>query len=90
MTYEQAYKDHCYLWGIGGAQDMTGAYVDSEDLEKLLKSPTKKTAKDCLCRQIKFWFEIGPDVMSGTSDPQHWIETDERVADIAERHRVTL
>ena len=61
ITYAQAYKDHSYLWAIAPADDMTGAYVDQEDLEKLLAMPTKATARDCLVNQIEYWFERGPD-----------------------------
>ena len=61
ITYEQARKDHEYLWSICPAYDMTGGYVDQEDLEKLLKSPTKATARDCYCHQIKYWFEVGTE-----------------------------
>jgi hypothetical protein len=53
MNYEQALKDHKFLWEVAPACDMTGGYVDQDDLEKLLESPTKATAKDCLCRQIE-------------------------------------
>ena len=34
MTYEQAFKDHEYLWKIGPGYDMTGGYVDQEDLSR--------------------------------------------------------
>jgi hypothetical protein len=62
MTYEEAYDAHTYLWRTyGPAADMTGAYVDQGDLARLLKSPTKKTAKDCLDRQIRHWFNAGTD-----------------------------
>jgi len=62
MTYEQVLKDWQVLFeDIGMARDMTGGYVESEDLIKLLKSPSRATAKDCLKRQIKYWLEKGPD-----------------------------
>lgn len=62
VTYEQAYADHSYLWETyGAADDMTGGYVDQEDLTRLLKSPTKATARDCLVSQITYWFQTGPD-----------------------------
>ena len=59
MKYEEVYKDHSYLWSIGPANDMTGGYVDQEDLYKLLKNPTKATAKKCLLEQIEYWFDMG-------------------------------
>lgn len=43
----------------GEAADMTGSYVDQNDLAKLLRSPTKATAKQCLCAQIEYWFQVG-------------------------------
>ena len=60
MTYEQAKADHEYLWeNYGPAYDMTGAYIDQEDLGKLLKNPTKKTARECYETQIVYWFQAG-------------------------------
>ncbi|MCK5133208.1 MAG: hypothetical protein KAR40_13785 [Candidatus Sabulitectum sp.] len=61
MSYKQALADHKVLWGIAPAGDMSGGYVDQEDLDRLLKSPTKKTAEKCLIRQIVYWFEVGMD-----------------------------
>ncbi len=61
---------------------MTGAYVDSDDLARLLTRPTKATARDCYCRQITYWFQSGPDGINCSMD---WI-TDPAVHEIAERH----
>lgn len=64
IGYEQAYADHNYLWNTyGPADDMTGGYVDSDDLDRLLRNPTKATARDCLIDQITYWFQTGPDSM---------------------------
>lgn len=82
MAYAQSRKDHEYLWAYDPADDMTGGYVDQEDLEKLLQSPTKKTATDCYDQQIGYWFSIGPDTFG--TDPK-W-KTDKRVRAIAIRH----
>jgi hypothetical protein len=60
-SYEQALKDWKALWAIGPAYDMTGAYVDQDDLYSLLLSPTKATARKCLHRQICYWLETGTD-----------------------------
>ena len=66
LTYEQARADHEYLWmTYAPAADMTGGYVDQDDLDKLLKSPTKRTATACYVSQIKYWFQIGPDDQFG-------------------------
>lgn len=89
MAYEQAYKDHQYLWDTyGPAEDMTGGYVDSEDLDKLLKSPTRATANQCLESQIDYWFQVGPDPDAGKTnlDVQTILDSDERVREIAERY----
>ena len=89
-TYEQAKKDHAYLWKIGPADDMTGAYVDQDDLTKLLANPTKATARRCFENQIEYWFQKGPDTYSrdgeGHCDAQYWIDNDPKVAAIAERY----
>lgn len=87
ITYEQARADHEYLWAIGDAYDMTGAYTDQDDLVELLKSPTKQTATRCYCRQIGYWFHKGPDINgAGRSD---WRElNDPVVTEIAGRHGI--
>ena len=87
ISYEQAREDHEYLWSIAPAHDMTGAYVDQEDLERLLRNPTKKTARDCYCSQIYFWFASGPDNSAERGEvPWH----DTRVCEIAERHFIDI
>jgi hypothetical protein len=86
ISYEQARADHEYLWRTyGPANDMTGGYVDTGDLVKLLKSPTKATARDCLCSQIAHWFSVGPEPGAAPVDP-----TDERLLEIADRHGVSI
>lgn len=79
ITYEQAYADHQYLWAIAPAKDMTGAYVDQNDLARLLASPTKTTARQCLQSQINHWFNYGPDC------PDEGWREDAKVHEIAER-----
>ena len=82
MTYEQAYEDHSYLWKTyGPARDMTGGYVDQDDLSFLLSSPSKDTARRCLSDQINYWFQVGPE---GKINPDIFI--DSMVFEIAERH----
>jgi hypothetical protein len=61
VNYGQAYRDHEFLWQICPARDMTGGYQDSDDLSRLLKSPTRTTAKQCLIHQIHYWFEAGTE-----------------------------
>jgi hypothetical protein len=93
ITYKQAREDHEYLWGAyGPAYDMTGAYVDQEDLALLLRKPSKITARDCYCRQIDYWFRVGPDNGSlfawgsGGLDANTLIESDPKLKEIAVRH----
>ncbi len=84
--YDQARKDHEYLWRFGAADDMTGGYVDSEDLDKLLRNPCKAVAADCYESQISHWFSAGCDTMKhGRVDAQVYIDSDEGVREIAER-----
>lgn len=86
LTYEQAFADWSYLWKTyGPANDMTGAYVDQHDLAKLLRSPTKATARECLCAQIGHWFSVGPDDSGAGRPADH---SDQKLHDIAERHGI--
>jgi len=85
ITYEVAYRDHKYLWSISPARDMTGGYVDQEDLERMLKTPTKAMAAKCLSSQIQYWFERGTE--SGAE--QHvseLLESDDEIRAIYSRH----
>ena len=83
MTYEQALKDHTYLWKTyGPAYNMSAGYVDQEDLAKLLKSPNKTTAKKCLIDQIQYFFDVGPEAKYGDTTWRH----DPRVKEIEERY----
>jgi len=71
ITYAQAFADHSRIWEeLGVAYDMTGGYVDSKDLKRLLDSPTKTTAKCCLMDQIRYWFQVGPE--DGDFSPRTW------------------
>lgn len=103
VSYEQAYSDWEYLFSIGTAYDMTGGYVDQEDLKRLLKSPTKKTARDCLVEQIRYWFQVGIDAAARDSyefchlvSDRNWnsiaplLDVDERIKEIHERYNITI
>ena len=87
MKYEQALKDHDFLWRIDSAYDMTGGYVDQNDLDKLLRSPTKKTAKECLCNQIVYWFDSGVEDRCRTFESI--ITEYPEVEKIMERHNIS-
>lgn len=86
VSYEQARKDHEYLWAIGSAEDMTGAYVDQKDLAELLRNPTKATARDCYVNQIEYWLHAGPDREKTASSVSDLIASDPMIAEIAERY----
>lgn len=92
ITYEQALNDWKILFeGIGPANDMTGGYVDQNDLGKLLKKPTKTTARKCLVAQINYWFEVGVESSKGTTIGDtalvdELIETRDDIREIAERY----
>jgi hypothetical protein len=85
IDYDQALSDRKYLWSIGEAEDMTGGYIESEDMEKLLARPTKAQARDCLCTQIDYWFQVGPDRHQA---PNGIPWDDDMVLEIARRHCV--
>lgn len=87
MTITERYKkvlsDWKYLFeGFAPADDMSGGYVDQEDLDKMLKYPTKTQAIKCLESQIHYWLDTGPDPYMVTGD---W-ENDKRVQEIRERY----
>ena len=90
MTHEQALADHDYLWRTyGPAKDISGGYVDQDDLAKLLRKPTRSVARDALCNQIRYWFAVGPDAELGAPlrevTPDDF-PSDQMVREIAERH----
>lgn len=86
ISYEQARTDHEYLWDVyGPAADMTGGYVDQEDLAKLLRDPTKKTATACYTSQIVYWFTVGPERPEYRTASDLW-KYDTMVYEIAERY----
>ena len=89
IPYEQAFKDHQYLWTTyGPASDMTGGYVDSDDLAKLLAKPTRATARDCLVTQIAYWFHVGPEEVGRNRRVLLDISRDTMVAAIADTYGV--
>lgn len=87
-SYEQALADHTYLWEeYGPAADMTGCYVDQEDLKLLLQSPTKATARQCLVRQIEYWFRAGPAIDTEFGENvANLLACDPQLVEIAERY----
>ena len=90
ITYAQAFADHQYLWKTyAPASDMTGGYVDSYDLKKLLASPTKATARDCLSSQIRYWMAVGPEDCTADRAVLRGLTIDMTVTEIADRHGVS-
>lgn len=70
MTYDEVLADWKALFeDMAPAEDMTGGYVDQDDLHRLLMSPTKATAKGCLLSQIHYWFQVGPDASNIEAEP---------------------
>ena len=92
MTYKEVKADWEYLWSIGPANDMTGGYVYQEDLEKLLKNPTKATAKSCMISQIEYWFQAGiePKKRGGNigDSPQIYENKFPRIKEIAKKYNM--
>lgn len=87
MNYKEIYSDHSYLWAIGPASDMTGGYVDQDDLDLLLKTPTKTTAKTCLLEQMDYWFKVGiDDYRSETISPRELEDKHPRIKKIAKKY----
>ena len=87
MKYEDARRDHEYLWNTyGPANDMTGGYQDSDDLELMLKKPTKAQAAICYSNQIRYWFESGPERSALDAPEIPW--DDPEVCRIADEHDV--
>ncbi|MBA1280288.1 hypothetical protein [Stutzerimonas stutzeri] len=88
-THAIAYRDRQYLWRFSPARDMTGAYVDQQDLERLLEKPTKTMAVRCLENQIEYWFQAGTED-GGKTQVAELLQTDAEVRAIYERHIGTL
>ena len=84
MTYAQARADHEYLWtNYGEAEDMTGAFVEGEKYQQLLRNPTKANAARHYALQIEYWFQAGPDKSHGATRS---FKTDPEVRRIAARY----
>jgi hypothetical protein len=87
MKYEEVLEDWKFLFeGIDSASDMTGGYVDQEDLCKLLKSPTKATAKSCLLNQIEYWFDAGTEEYNCIMDTERLLRKYPQARPIAEKY----
>lgn len=86
--YEQARADHEYLWSTyAAADDMTGAYVDQQDLTRLMQSPTTATATRVYESQIHYWFEKGPDMNErARRGLDECMRDDPKIEEIADRH----
>ena len=92
MKHAEVLEDWKYLFEhYEPAHDMTGGYVDQHDLDELLKTPTKRVAAKILCRQIYYWFTVGPssipdDYNVCRAKLAELIETDPRVAELKEKY----
>lgn len=83
-TYEQVLRQWETLWAIAPADDMTGGYVDQDDLYALLHSPSKTTARKCLESQIRYWFQAGPAKEDRMPTVAQIIQDNPAVREIAE------
>lgn len=90
MTYEEVYADWKYLWDIAPANDMTGGYVDQDDLKRMLKNPSKKTAVYCMKRQMEYWFQAGPDGFEVCRDYKSLCEDVPKVEEIRIKYDFNL
>jgi F420-0:gamma-glutamyl ligase-like protein len=89
MTYNEMFKDWDYLFKtVGCASDMTGGYVESDDLDRLMRSPNKATAKKCMSVQISYWFDAGIEYTNDHKRKSVYdlLEEFPRIEEIAERH----
>lgn len=60
LTYDKVFPMWKFLFeDVACANDMTGAYCDQEDLESLIKDPSKKNATNIMKKQIEYWFSHG-------------------------------
>lgn len=86
MSYKQMRADHEYIWKkYGAAFDMSGAYVDQDDLDKLLKNPTRATAERCYYTQLIYYFQTGPDTADLDNFTIEDIKNDPKIIEIANR-----
>lgn len=93
MSYKEYFEDWDYLFNkVGIANDMTGGYVDQEDLDRLLKNPRKATAKSCLSRQIDYWFSSGIEHCTEHAGKSIYdlIEEFPKIEELAEKHCADL
>lgn len=86
MGYEEVYKDWKYLWSIAPANDMTGGYVDQDDLKRMLKNPSKATAVYCLQRQMEYWFQAGPDGSEAIRKYDHLCAVYPKIEEIRQKY----
>lgn len=60
MNFEEVKKDYLDLVKeYGEPTDMTGGFVDSESMLKVIMNPTKENAKKYLISVIEYGFQFG-------------------------------
>ena len=88
--YDRIRNDWLDLWSLGPADDISGGYVDQDDLAIMLKTPTKSAAADCMERQIAYWLQVGMEredmKKHGYTSVDDIIMKNPTVADIARRY----
>lgn len=58
MTFEEVKKDYQELIAeFGHPSDMTGGFVDSEAMEKVILNSTKSNARDYMIEVIRYGFQ---------------------------------
>ena len=93
--YSDVHHDWHYLFSVEPADDMTGGYVDQDDLKRMLDNPTKKQAVSCMVDQILYWFAVGPEnhmkkFESSIAYRDYLINKDPRIAGMIEKYRCLL
>ena len=59
MTFQEVKKDYLELMDIGYPYDMTGGFVDAEQMEPVILNPTKLKAKKYMISVIEYGFQFG-------------------------------
>lgn len=91
--YERTYADWKYLFDtVGVAHNMTGAYQDQYDLDRLIRSPSKATAVKVMMNQMAYWFRSGIEFneMHMNKSIYDLVLEYPRIADIADTISVNL
>lgn len=68
MTFEEVKRDYLEIIEEAGIPyDMTGGFVAEEQMEKVIRNPTKRNAKNYMINVIEYGFQWGDYWKSQTS-----------------------